>query len=242
MRAGVVEDAADESETAPSLVFTGAGRISTQHSKPKPRKEGLMKTKVLKWSVIAFIPAAMLALSSCSSAPKGKTTTTTIYEEGVPGGVVVQTHETTATVTGIDATKREVTLVSPDGKRTSVKCGPEVRNFGQIHIGDQVKATVAEQLVIYMAKDQPPAAQGQSALMARAPEGAKPGALMANTVQLVAKVTAIDLKHHKATLQFPDGTSKTVAVRKDVDLTQRQVGEEVVIRCTQALAVSVEKP
>jgi hypothetical protein len=61
-------------------------------------------------------------------------------------------------------------------------------------------------------------------------------------VQVTAKVTAIDLKHHKATLQLPDGTSKTFAVRPDVDLTQRKVGEEVVIRFTEALAISVEKP
>jgi hypothetical protein len=65
---------------------------------------------------------------------------------------------------------------------------------------------------------------------------------MASTVQVAAKVTAIDLKHHKATLQLPDGSSKSFDVRPDVDLTQRKVGEEVVIRFTEALALSVEKP
>jgi hypothetical protein len=184
----------------------------------------------------------MLALTSCSSTPKGETTAAAVYEEGVPGGVVVQTHQTTATVTGIDAANRKVTLVSPDGKRTTVKCGPEVVNFDQIRIGDQLKVTVAEQLVVYMAKDNPPTSEGAAALVALAPKGAKPGGLMANTVQVIAKVKSIDLKHHKATLQFPDGTTKTVEVRKDVDLTQRQVGEEVVIRCTEALAISVAKP
>jgi len=201
-----------------------------------------METKILKRLLIAITPAAILALNSCSSTPKGETTAAAVYKEGVPGGVVVQTHKTTATVTGIDASNRKVTLVSPDGKKTTVKCGPEVINFDQIRIGDQLKVTVAEQLVIYMAKDRPPASDGEAALVALAPKGAKPGAFMANTVQVVAKVTAIDLKHQKATLQFPDGTSKTVAVRKDVDLTQRQVGEEVVIRCTEALAISVERP
>jgi hypothetical protein len=66
--------------------------------------------------------------------------------------------------------------------------------------------------------------------------------VMAATLQITAKVTAIDLKRHKTTLQFPDGTTRTVAVRKDVDLTQRKVGEEVVIRCTEAIAIAVEKP
>jgi len=64
---------------------------------------------------------------------------------------------------------------------------------------------------------------------------------MAETVQVTAKVTALDLKGHKATLQFPDGSTKTVAVRKDVDLTQQKLGEEVVVRCTEAVAITVAK-
>ena len=148
----------------------------------------------------------------------------------------------TASVTGIDAANRKVTLVSPDGKKTTVKCGPEVINFDQIRVGDQLKVTVAEELAVYMATDAAPPSDGAATVVALAPKGAKPGGVVANTVQVTAKVTAIDLKHHKATLQFPDGTTRTVAVRNDVDLTKRQVGEEVVIRTTEALALSVEKP
>ena len=165
-----------------------------------------------------------------------------MYQQGVPGGIFVETYKNTATVTAIDAASRKVTLVTPDGRMDSFKAGPEVINFDQIQVGDQVKATVTERVAVYMAKDNPPASEGEAALVALAPKGAKPGALMANTVQVIAKVTAIDLKHHKATLRFPDGTTKKVAVRNDVDLTQRKVGEEVVIRVTEAVAISVEKP
>ena len=165
-----------------------------------------------------------------------------MYQPGVPGGVFVETYKNTATVTAIDAATRKVTLVTKDGRMDTFKAGPEVINFDQIRIGDQVKATVTEQVAVYMAKDNPPASEGEASLVALAPKGAKPGALMANTVQVTAKVTAIDLKHHKATLKLPDGTTKTVAVRPDVDLTQRQVGEEVVIRVTEAVAIAVEKP
>ena len=201
-----------------------------------------MKRNILSWAGLALLSASMLAFTSCSSTPEGQSATVVATEKGVPGGTFVETYQVTATVTGIDAADRKVTLVTPDGKKTTVKCGPEVVNFDQIRVGDQLKATVAAQLVVYMAKDNPPASEGQAALVALAPKGAKPGGLMANTVQVKAKVTAIDLKHHKATLQFPDGTTKTVEVRKDVDLTQRQIGEEVVIRATEAVAISVEKP
>ncbi len=155
---------------------------------------------------------------------------------------MVDTYQGTATVTAIDAAERKVTLVTPDGRKETFKAGPEVVNFPQIKVGDQVKATLTEALVVYMATDAPPQAQGEATAVAFAPVGAKPGVLMANTVQIKAKVTAIDLEHRKATLEFPDGTTHKVTVRKDVDLSKRKVGEEVVIRTTDALAITVEKP
>jgi hypothetical protein len=204
-----------------------------------------MKSKILNVTTLALFPAALLTFTSCSSTsttPTVETTSAAAFQQGVPGGVVVETHKMTASVTGIDTTNRKVTLVTPDGKKTTVKCGPEVINFDQIHVGDQLKVTVAEELAVYMAAEGLPSIGGGAAVVALAPKGAKPGGIVASTVQVTAKVTAIDLKNHKATLQFPDGTTRTVVVHKDVDLTRRQVGEEVVIRTTEALAISVEKP
>jgi hypothetical protein len=204
-----------------------------------------MSTKTFKRSARALAPAALVALASCSSTPpqaKYETSTAATFQEGVPGGVMVETHKLTATVTSLDADKREVTLLSHDGQKTTLKCGPEVTNYDQIRVGDQLKILATEELVAYLAEAGAPPSDGSAAVVALAPKGAKPGGVVATTVQLTAKVTAIDLKKHKATLQFPDGTSRTVAVRKDVDLTKRRVGEEVVLRTTGTLAISVEKP
>jgi hypothetical protein len=170
------------------------------------------------------------------------TTSGAAVVEGVPGGVVVQTHEVTATVAAIDQAHRRVTLVSSDGIKQTVKAGPEVINFDQIRVGDQLKVKVAEELVAYLAEVGAPANDSAATLVALAPKGAKPGGVVADTVQVTAKVTAIDLKQHTATLQFADGSTRTVAVRQDVDLTRRHVGEAVVIRMTEMLAISVEKP
>lgn len=191
---------------------------------------------------MALAPAAVIALASCSSPSPVETTSTAAYQKGVPGGVVVETYTITATVTGIDAVDRKVTLVTRGGKKTLVKCGPEVVNFGQIRVGDQVKVTLAEEVVVYLAEAGAPSSDGAAAVVSLAPRGARPGGVIAGTVQVTAKITAIDLKRHKATLQFPDGSARKVAVRKDVDLTQRRVGEEVVIRITELAAISVEKP
>ena len=192
---------------------------------------------------LAICPAAALLLTSCSSSkPTPDTTTAAVYQAGVPGGFFVETSRLNATVSSIDPAKRKVTVFDADGEKTTVKCGPDVINFDQIRVGDKVRVVVTAQLAVYMAKDAPPSSDGEAALVALAAKGAKPGGLMAGTVQVTAKVKAINLKHHKATLLFPDGKSKTFAVRPDVDLTQRSVGEEVVIRVTEAVALSVDKP
>jgi len=162
--------------------------------------------------------------------------------EGVPGGVVVQTYELTATVASIDKDSRKLTLLGSTGIKQTIKVGPEAINFDQIKVGDKLKLTVAEELVIYVAGEGENPRDAEAQVVALMPKGAKPGGIVAETVQVTARVTAIDLEHRKATLQFEDGTTRKVAVRPDVDLSKRKVGERVVIRTTEALAISVSRP
>jgi Cu/Ag efflux protein CusF len=79
-------------------------------------------------------------------------------------------------------------------------------------------------------------------MVALAPKGASPAGLVAETTQSTATVTAIDPAKRTATLRFEDGTTKTFPVRSDVDLSKRKVGEKVVFRATEMLAIKVEKP
>jgi len=201
-----------------------------------------MNPIAIKLPVLALLPATLLAFTSCSTEPKGERAGFTAVQPGEAGGVTVQTYKETATVTGINQATRKVTLVTPDGAKSTVKCGPEVANFAQIEVGDQVKATVTEQLVVFVRNPGDPSGDGAAAAIVLAPLGAKPGGLLANTEEVTAKVKSIDVKHRKATLLFPDGTSHTFTVRPDVDMTRHNVGDEVVIRATEAVAISVEKP
>ena len=66
--------------------------------------------------------------------------------------------------------------------------------------------------------------------------------MTSETYQVVATVTAIDLKKRKATLQFQDGATKKFDVRKDVDLTRHKTGEKVVIRGKETFSIQIEKP
>lgn len=101
---------------------------------------------------------------------------------------------------------------------------------------------MAEELLVFRANEGLPLPDGSAAVVAVAPTGDKPGMLVAGTTQVTAKVIGIDRNKRKAKLQLPDGTTKTFTVRQDVDLCKRSVGEEVVFRCTDSVAISVEKP
>jgi translation elongation factor P/translation initiation factor 5A len=201
-----------------------------------------MKPITLNLTVLSLLPAALLSFSSCSTEPKHQGVGFEVIQPGQAGGVRVQTYKETATVTGIDNVTRKVTLVTKDGTKSTVKCGPDVANFAQIEVGDQVKAVVTEQLVVFVRRPGEPSGDGAAGVVALAPIGAKPGGVTANTEEITAKVKAIDLKHRRATLLFPDGTNHTFKVRPDVDMTKHSVGDEVVIRATEAVAISVEKP
>jgi hypothetical protein len=206
--------------------------------------KSMIKFPALNLTWWAALPIALLALTSCSTStpPPDQTSGRFSYSPGVPGGVVVATHKMIANVTDIDAANRRVTLLSADGNKTTVKCGPEVINFDQIRVGDQLKVTVVEELVAHLAEAGTPPSDGGAAVLLLAPKGARPGGVVAAIQQVTAKVVAIDHWKRTATLLFPDGSTKRIAIRSDVDLTQRRVGEEVVIRYSEAVALAVEKP
>ena len=225
-------------------------RVETRNSYLKKIEKVLSPAKTLRFAQVETRLDLALQIELASEIPlvpiegrlTGRAAGAAVVAEGVPGGIAVQTYQLTATVTAIDKASRKVTLMGRDGIKQTVKVGPEAINFDQIQVGDQLKLTVAEELAVYVAGEGETPTDSDTHLVALAPKGAKPGGIMAATTKVTAKVTAIDTEHHKATLQFEDGTTRTVAVRPDVDLAKRKVGETVVIRKTEALAIAVEKP
>jgi hypothetical protein len=186
----------------------------------------------------ALLLAAMLSFS-CATPPKGTTEITTVATPD--GAIIVQTMTLTATVTAINADKRKVTLVFEGGGKSTYKAGPEVVNFGQIQVGDKVKAVVTEEVAIYIGSGAPPSGMAATGI-ALAPVGAKPGGVLVDTEQVTVKVTAVDAAKNKVTFELPDGTTKTVKADKKVDLSNLHPGDNVTIQVTEGLAITVEKP
>ncbi|MGB6219840.1 hypothetical protein [Haloferula sp.] len=195
----------------------------------------------MKPSHLCILPIAIMAVSSCTSIT-GETETVVITEAGVPGAEVTDTTTFKATVTGIDATKRKVTLVSKEGKKLNFTAGPEVRNFNQIEIGDQLTVSLTETFSIRMAKPGEVIDDEAFGTVDLPPLGSKPGLKMTDTFQSSATITAIDTKRRKVTLQFVDGSTKKYPVRDDLNLAERKIGEKVVIRSNEVYEINLEKP
>jgi ethanolamine utilization protein EutQ (cupin superfamily) len=143
--------------------------------------------------------------------------------------VLVQTVKITATVAAIDPAKRQATFQGIDGKKFTVKIGKEVANADQIQVGDKVSAIITQKVRISL-DDRAPAASDT-----------KSGASTAETMQMSARISAIDAVKRTATLRFDDGNTETVSVRDDVEFNRHKVGDQVTFRITEMIASRVER-
>ncbi len=205
-----------------------------------------MKKTTLKLTAALALPALTLVLASCSSTPKDQTAVGSDNPMASPtvdrGRVVLDAVTVTATVQSVNAADRTVTLQLPDGSTNTFECGPEVRNFDQIKVGDQVTATEASELAVALVKGGVPPVAGTATAVVRAPLGAKPSGRIVDTVAFTAKVVSVNAMKREVTLQMPDGQNKTVKVGPDINLANVNPGDGVGVRLTRAFAISVTAP
>lgn len=210
-----------------------------------------MKTKLIRYELMGVIKTGGLALiligtlSNCtqnnqSLEPKENSAIT--YEKGKAGLVAINTIEMTSIVRAKDITFRSLTLEGADGEEVKLRVGHDAVNFNKIQVGDKVKVTVAEELIISVNKKGEKISESSSSLvMVASKDAKKPAGLAVESTIATADVVAIDQVKRTATLKFKDGKTKTISVRDDIDLSQHKVGEQVVFQMTEMVAISVEK-
>ncbi len=148
----------------------------------------------------------------------------------------------TATVEAIDMATRMVTLKGPKGNTFTFKAGEEVRNLPQVNVGDQVLAKYYESVAIEVKKpgEVTPGVTKEE-VAGRAMPGEMPAGVMASQVTITATVEAIDMQKPSVTLKGHDGKTKEIKVKDPKKLENVNIGDNVVITYTEALALSVEK-
>lgn len=157
---------------------------------------------------------------------------------GVAGAA--QTIRTTATITAIDPATRAVTLKGENGREVGVTAGPEVANFAQMKVGDQVSVTYVEALMLELRKGGGmPVVRRDEVGTDKAAPGARPAGAAGRQVTIVADVTAVDAANQLVTLRGPQRTVQ-LPVRDPEQLKLIAVGDQVQATYTEGVAIAVE--
>ena len=162
---------------------------------------------------------------------------------GAPGVVMADVVVINATVEAVDKDKRTVTLKGSGGRTVTLKVGPNAKNFDQIKVGDKVKGKFLDSVALFVRKAGTPPDAAEMQAVSVAPRGQKPKAMTVDTVEISAKVEKIDYKKRLVTLKGPEGNTRTIKVDPRVKrLAEIKVGDDIVLRHTEALAIEVIPP
>jgi Cu/Ag efflux protein CusF len=183
--------------------------------------------------------ALTVALQFAASPSGAALPQTAAMDQGVDA---VEVIKATATVEKIDLEKRKVTLLLEDGKKKTFKVDKSVQNLDQVKVGDHLKLSYTEEIIIFVGKSSQTPGAGGAAEVAVTPKGAKPGIVMVDISTLSTKILAVDPAKHRVTIEDPDGKAKKIKLSKNVgNLDQLKVGETVDTVMTESLVVEIEK-
>lgn len=159
-----------------------------------------------------------------------------------PGAIAIDTSQVDVKIIGTSPSANTVTLQLPNGKIQTYKVGKDVRNLAQLKKGDTIKATVIDAIAVYLQKTgaRPSATETQTVTLA--PRGTKPEMIVSNTIRITGKVQLVDTRNRAVTMTGPSYKSKTFKVGSNVDLSGLKAGDNIVVRYTEAVALSLQKP
>lgn len=149
----------------------------------------------------------------------------------------------TAKIDAVDTANRTVTVTGPLGRTVTLKVDERVKNFAQVKAGDEIVLKYLEAVSVALVKGGPGRSETQTTTgLVTAPAGAKPGAAIAQTTKIVARVESVDPKTQTVLLQGPNGRYAEVKVRDAAVFADVKAGDDVVATFTEALVVEVVAP
>jgi len=191
-------------------------------------------------SRIILAGAIALSLSPMASAQSAEGVAMAASAPGARAGAVE--IEIRARIVEIDKADRTVTLRGPKGNVVTVDVPPDVKNFDQMSVGDDV---VVRHLAAVVAVLEPMAKRTgireriETTEVAKAPAGGMPGYAEMRTVEILAIIQSLDRKKNQVTLRGAKRTV-TVDVPPSVDIKKLKVDDEVRVVFTEATVISVQ--
>jgi Cu/Ag efflux protein CusF len=147
--------------------------------------------------------------------------------------------ETTAEIVAIDKDARVVTLKDEDGEFEEVFCGPEVKRFDELKVGDKVTFRYYESVVSQIRKPGDPKPPVSSPTLVRG-TGSKPSGTLSEQMSATVTVTEIDAEVPSVTIKTEDGRTMSFKVADRKNLEGVKVGDKVDITYTAALMITVK--
>jgi len=144
-------------------------------------------------------------------------------------------------ITRIEKEARLVTLKNAAGDTLSVVCGPEVKNFDLLRVGDRVQTVYKETLSIRVDQSGEMSETTEST-SSSAKKGASPAAQFWEKREVKAKITAVDKANGTVDIKTRSGEEFTVIPDEPGNVDKVQVGNFVVVTQTTSRAISVTSP
>jgi len=144
----------------------------------------------------------------------------------------------TAVIQVVDSKDRTVTLKHKDGSLEVIYCGPDIKRFDELKVGDTVTFTYHESIVTTIAPAS--ATVRGTSTNAVSGTGVRPGGIVARQQTAVGTVRAIDAKVPSVTIERQDGSRATFVVENRKNIDGVKVGDRIQMTFTQAVAISVK--
>jgi hypothetical protein len=168
-----------------------------------------MQVSAYRSARVALVVSAAVILSGCWAPPSAS-----IRPAGKPRviaqGIEVDRIVDFAKVESLDPAARTVALSVGGVALPAYKLGRSVRNWGDVHSADHVRATIEELLTVYV--------EGNTlhvAAPSRPPD---------------ARVLVVDPSYRLLTVQYPDGGTETFKTALHTRMDGIQAGDSVAIR------------
>jgi hypothetical protein len=149
--------------------------------------------------------------------------------------------EVTAKIEAIDKTARLVTLKGKEGDTETIKCGPEVKRFDELKVGDTVTFRYYESIAYAIRKPgQPSGMPAQTGPSVTRGQGPRPGGTISQQETATVVVKAIDEKVPSITVVTEDGRTVSFKVEDKKNLKDVKAGDKVEVTYTEAFMISVK--
>jgi hypothetical protein len=160
-----------------------------------------------------------------------------------PGRVLTSVVRTGAIIEAIDYETREVDLIGADGAHFRVVAQENITDIENINVRDRVIIEYLESVAVIMAPEGSEPLIGDGVKLRIAGRGTdEPEMSGVTTHLLVAHVESINTTNMTAVVRLEDDTRRLINISEDAPLDMINIGDQMRLRVTRAMAVSIEKP